>query len=279
MAVFWWTKSNGSYGRVDASSAAEARRKKPGAKIHAKPPYSWLSPSPRRTSRKVKKAPAKKTSRPRKAPAKKTSRKRITNRPAPRKQTAAPKESRSETNPEQQAIADTHRLLAQWKVPGYTAVFSNKLTSSMGNVNHRSKVVKYSRPIWQRATPDERKNTVIHEVAHAVVAHFHGRQPGVSHGAKWKRQMRAMGVKKPQRCHRVSTKGLGRTRSDTVAIRCCGGEHRMTIKRLRRALAAGGHCLCRGGGKDKIQFATQADKDRFERSLMPNVVICGLQKR
>lgn len=192
----------------------------------------------------------------------------------------ASKEVRSETNTEQQAIAEAHRLLAKWKVPGYTAAFSNRMTSSMGKVNHRTKVITFSRPLWERASPSERKETVIHEIAHAVVAHFHGRKPGVSHGKEWKRQMRAMGIRNPRRTHAVSRAGLKRTRSDTISVTCCGVKHRITLKRLARIGGTGGRCRCKGGGTDEIRFATKADRDRFERymaaALTPNV--CMLDK-
>jgi len=288
-AVFWWTRPDGSYGKIRAASAADARKKRPGAKIHSKPPFSWMPSSPRapvkrkRTSKKAA-APKKRTSRPAVTRRKRVSRPatRKTSRPAAPRKAAAPKESRSETNPEQKALAETHRLLAQWKVPGYAAVFSNRLTSSMGRVNHRSKVITYSRPIWERATAEDRRVTVIHEVAHAIVAHFHGRAPGVSHGAQWKRQMRAMGIKKPQRCHKVSTEGLKRQRRDTVAVTCCGNEFRVTLKRLHRSLASGARCKCRGGGTDAISFATKQDEARYQRYTQPlraNVSICELERR
>lgn len=174
-------------------------------------------------------------------------------------------------------------MLAQWKTPGYTAKFSGRLTSCMGKVNHRSRVVTYSRPLWARASVKQRRETVIHEVAHAIVACHHGREPGVSHGAAWKSQMRKMGVSSPARCHSVDRTGLKRQRSDTIAIRCCGREHRVTMKRLRRIILGGAQCKCGGGRLEQIQFATPQDRDRYKRFLTPNtpaqdVPVCGLER-
>lgn len=42
LKTFYWTRSNGSYGSVRAASVADARKKKPGAKIHTRPPYGWM---------------------------------------------------------------------------------------------------------------------------------------------------------------------------------------------------------------------------------------------
>jgi len=40
--TFWWTRRDGTYGKVRATSVADAKRKKPGAKIHKKSPYGWM---------------------------------------------------------------------------------------------------------------------------------------------------------------------------------------------------------------------------------------------
>lgn len=87
--------------------------------------------------------------------------------------------------------------------------------------------VRFSVPLWPRATDEERKQTVIHEICHLVAAHeahLAGRKVSSSHGREWKAVMRRAGVT-PKRCHNVSTKGLGRK---TIPAKCACGEHYVT---------------------------------------------------
>lgn len=51
----------------------------------------------------------------------------------------------------------------------------------------RRRIIRFSRYLIVRASAAEMRNTVIHEVAHAIAG------PGVGHGAKWRRIERALG--------------------------------------------------------------------------------------
>lgn len=56
-----------------------------------------------------------------------------------------------------------------------------------GQCNYTDRRITMSRKIAELATFEESEQTLIHEVAHAVVGHGHG------HGPVWRRQARAMG--------------------------------------------------------------------------------------
>ena len=87
--------------------------------------------------------------------------------------------------------------------------------------------IRFSVPLWQRASEEERYNTVVHEVCHLVTAHeahLAGRPEPQAHGAEWKATMRRAGVT-PKRCHNVSTKGLGKKK---IPAHCKCGEHYLT---------------------------------------------------
>jgi predicted SprT family Zn-dependent metalloprotease len=217
--TFFWTRADGAYGTVRAVDIQDARRKKPSAKIHTKVP-SWMESRPRQTSRtrkaavgkKAAPAPKKKTSRsaaPAPAPKKKTSRSRkaATRDAAPTKKTPtldrqAVHESQhpeSETLSEQKAIALAHRLLAEWNVAGHSVEFSGerRMRRAAGLYLGQQKRILYSRLVWPMISAADQRDTVIHEVAHAIVRDRHG--VGVqSHGAEWRAQMRAMGIKNPR---------------------------------------------------------------------------------
>lgn len=64
-----------------------------------------------------------------------------------------------------------------------------------------------SSPLWRRAAPEKRRNTVIHELAHVLANWYAGRPVG--HGDAWKRTMIRLG-EEPARCHSVSVEGLQR---------------------------------------------------------------------
>jgi hypothetical protein len=74
-----------------------------------------------------------------------------------------------------------------------------------------------SHALWRRATPEKRRNTIIHELAHIIAEH---EQPGTKHGHHWKVTMRRLG-EVPKRCHTVNRDGIARKqkrRSPAVVI-------------------------------------------------------------
>jgi predicted SprT family Zn-dependent metalloprotease len=90
--------------------------------------------------------------------------------------------------------------------------FNGRFTSKMGDaIFYRSGPnagwgrVRFSTPLWPRATEEKRDNTVIHEVCHVLADYIHGKR--CKHGWQWKALMMKCG-QKPERCHRVDTSGL-----------------------------------------------------------------------
>jgi predicted SprT family Zn-dependent metalloprotease len=73
--------------------------------------------------------------------------------------------------------------------------------------------LRFSIPLWPRASEEERRETVIHECAHLVDGLRHGRPDG--HGPHWKKIMVEAGFS-PDRTHKVDRQGLTRT----VAAHC-----------------------------------------------------------
>ncbi|MBW2169897.1 MAG: SprT-like domain-containing protein, partial [Deltaproteobacteria bacterium] len=82
--------------------------------------------------------------------------------------------------------------------------------------------------LWSRATEEERRQTVIHEVCHLVAHHesiLTGRSLSGAHGYEWKNVMRRAGVT-PKRCHNVSNKGLSSRRR--IPAKCACKDHELT---------------------------------------------------
>lgn len=86
---------------------------------------------------------------------------------------------------------------------------------------------KYLVPMW---TDEQVRDTLIHEIAHALVG------PGFGHGPVWSRQMRALGAV-PERTHANETvKGRYKAVCDH-----CGGMEVTTRHRLTAAMRQNRH--------------------------------------
>jgi len=175
-------------------------------------------------------------------------------------------------------IAFAHELLRQWAIPNYKVFFSNKFTRRMGQCDFRHREISYSAPLWPLASAEQRRQTTIHEVAHAVTRDRHGAAVA-PHGKEWKAQMVAMGAM-PKTTHNVNREGVARSRGDTVAMVCCGTTFRVTLKKAHAFMTKRGRCrFC----QQPPVFASAADRasyDAWMRStggliIRPNSCRCG----
>jgi len=127
--------------------------------------------------------------------------------------------------------------------------FNNRFTRRMGDANYYSNRIRLSKPLWKRATPEQRRETIIHEACHLIARHKHGPQIK-AHGREWKAAMRRAGFK-PIRCHSVDTSGLREGTQNAFCMDCKKryilGKTR--IKRHIRAIQQGrpGY-VCKCGG-------------------------------
>jgi Zn-dependent protease with chaperone function len=87
-------------------------------------------------------------------------------------------------------LLETHNL-GEWK---YT--FSDKMTSSGGSCNHKTKMITISKPMLKsnNVNDDDIMEIMLHEVAHAIVGQGHG------HDAVWKQTAKNIGCS-GKRCH------------------------------------------------------------------------------
>jgi hypothetical protein len=97
------------------------------------------------------------------------------------------------------------------KIGGHPATLSHRititmgpqLTSTMGKARYSTQTIRLSAsPLWRRASPKKRRNTVVHELAHLLTRKLHPR--AAAHGREWKSVMAGMG-ESPKRCHSVPT--------------------------------------------------------------------------
>lgn len=143
-------------------------------------------------------------------------------------------------------------------IPHVAWRFSSRFTRKMGeariDTTKDTRLVRFSKPLWTRATVEERKQVIIHEVCHIAAFAKSGRKAG--HGPVWRALMIQCG-RKPERCHNVDRTGLVRKHrgSQPVTCGCPGRTHNLGPRRsakLRQGLAIYTCRQCR----QTVKFAT-----------------------
>lgn len=136
--------------------------------------------------------------------------------------------------------------------------WNGRFTRRMGDAQYHSKrdagVIRLSSPLWPRATDDQRRQTVIHEVCHVVqdrIDYKKSMQLGrtlrsSSHGHGWQMLMLRCGVT-PRRCHTVDRTGL-----TPYAAKCACRTHGIG-HRMYRNIQRGAQYRCRECGQ-KIEI-------------------------
>lgn len=106
--------------------------------------------------------------------------------------------------------------------------------------------MKFSCPLWLRATPEQRDETIVHEICHVLDYILNGKSNG--HNRVWKQLMIKCGYP-PKRCHNIDRTGIAR-RNKRVAASCpCGNMTSLgstQAGRLRRGTFAYRCRKCKG---------------------------------
>jgi SprT protein len=113
-----------------------------------------------------------------------------------------------------------------------------RFTRKVGDANYRLNRVRFSAPLWPRASEQERRETVIHEVCHLVANYKYNLSAKVGHcsphGVEWKSLMRKCGIL-PKRTHNVDRTGLRRNHTQTkYKVYCSCREWLIGPIRMRR---------------------------------------------
>jgi len=111
-------------------------------------------------------------------------------------------------------------------------------------------LARFSIPLWPRASEEERRETVVHEIAHLVVlfeTYAQGNYDADPHGREWREVMRRAGYPHPSRCHSVDRTGLRRPQRRAVVH--CGCGRRLTSPRVFWSVYRGGRLYCHKCGQ------------------------------
>lgn len=139
--------------------------------------------------------------------------------------------------------------------------YTSKLGSARWDPHASHHLLQFSVPLWPRATPKDRRETVIHEVCH-LVAKQNAREAGRKikpHGPEWQSLMIRCGIE-AKRTHNVSNEGLGPIRN-RVEINC-GCQTISVTPYVAGRIAAGASYRCR---KCKIKLEAPPGTKPVER--------------
>lgn len=126
--------------------------------------------------------------------------------------------------------------------------WNTRYTRCMGTYSPKNGEIELSTQLFARATLEQQKQTVIHELCHMIVDYITRRagKPAVPpHGALWKRQMVLVGHE-AKRCHNVDRTGLRRTVTRyKITCGCPTRSYQVTKTMLTRIQNKYGKPMCK----------------------------------
>lgn len=124
-----------------------------------------------------------------------------------------------------------------------TVAFNGRFAQRMGDAFWETNQIRLSLPLWPFASQEERRQVVLHELAHIIASRRIGMCAG--HGPIWKRVMREMGIS-PDRCHRVVNPNRPRRRHRGYSVFTCGcREHILGPQRSKKAIQGSARYVCK----------------------------------
>jgi SprT protein len=128
----------------------------------------------------------------------------------------------------------------------WSARFSARMGDARWDKVRGVGLIRLSRPLWPKASAEERRETVIHETCHVIADRRFGGKQG--HGLAWQHMMLLCGYPEPKRCHSVDHEAIQQRRERRrVEVRGrCGCVEGVILGPVQaRRLRAGEHYHCR----------------------------------
>lgn len=136
-----------------------------------------------------------------------------------------------------------HELMLEHGLVGWSFEF-DRAVKRRGQCRYGDKTITMSRRLTELASPEEAEQTMLHEIAHALVG------PGHGHGAVWLRQARAIGYEG----HRTSRRENEVPPPFVAVCPGCGHEHKR-FRRPKDRTACGKCCNRHARGRFDERFA------------------------
>jgi hypothetical protein len=111
-------------------------------------------------------------------------------------------------------------------------------------------------PALRDISEAEVEKTLLHELAHLLAHHRHGRRRLSPHGPEWRQACRDLGIPDEKRTHQLPF--VGRKMKRRYRLRCPGcGESHQRVRRPRGRLACLACCRAHSGGAYDERFRFQ----------------------
>jgi len=127
-------------------------------------------------------------------------------------------------------------LMNQHGAGGWAFAF-DRARRRFGCCQHRHHLITLSEPLTKLNSEAEVRDTILHEIAHALVG------PGAGHGIKWRQQAALIGAR-PERCYSAKTVNTVTRPWMATCPKCSQVFHRFRRPRRLR------WCLCALAGYD-----------------------------
>ena len=116
-------------------------------------------------------------------------------------------------------------------------------------------------PALKTISEQEVTNTLLHELAHLVAQHRHGRRRISPHGIEWREACRDLGIPGEKRTHQLPFEGRGIPRRYQLRCPACGEIHER-VRPPRRRVACLSCCRRHHGGTYHERFRLEFLKIR-----------------
>jgi len=128
---------------------------------------------------------------------------------------------------------------------GVSVSFNSRLRATLGRAYSRR--IQLSGPLWPRATPTERYETVVHEACH-VIADYRNRNAGIynttPHDWSWKSLMIECGLE-PKVTHNIDNSDLTKSHKRPWEVTCGCPSHRNITNTIKNRMDQGRGYTCR----------------------------------
>lgn len=125
--------------------------------------------------------------------------------------------------------------------------FNGRFRSRLGDANYRTMIIRFSAPLWGKATLEQKQQTTKHEIAHLISWYKYG--PKIkSHGIEWKEIMIKAG-QTPDVTHKIQT---FKKTIDVICVGCIT-IHKMGLIRAHKLKSGQAKYNCKECGSS-VEF-------------------------
>jgi predicted SprT family Zn-dependent metalloprotease len=129
-------------------------------------------------------------------------------------------------------------------------------------------------PMLKTISPEEVTRTLLHELAHLVASHRHGRRRLAPHGKEWKQACHDLGIPNEARTHHLPLKGYSQQKKYRLLCPACGEGHDR-VRLPKRRVACLSCCRLHHGGLYHERFRLEIVRISKKIKEYPQNSVCA----